>query len=55
MKCPNCSSTDGAYREIEDFNPGGDPEWSYYEFWQCFSCDHTVYSYEDGFEYSEDE
>lgn len=59
MKCPTCFSYNGAYREIEDFNPGADefgqPEWSYYEYWQCFTCHHTVYSYEDGFIYGDEE
>lgn len=54
MKCPECGSTEGTYREVEDFNPGSEPEWSYYEYWACVRCDNTVYSYEDGFEYGDE-
>lgn len=61
MICPNCSSTEGHYSNIEDFNcanschPGSDPEWSYYECWTCYGCKSSFYSYEDVFEYGEDE
>lgn len=58
MICPTCTSTEGHYSDIEDFNPGGggsDPEWSYYECWTCYNCEHTLYSYENGYEYEDEE
>lgn len=66
MICPNCISTEGGhYSNIEDlrsnggfsrhYNPGNDPEWSYYECWMCLECGYTVYSYEDDFEYGDEE
>lgn len=51
MICPNCGSTEGHYSNIEDFNPGSEPEWSYYECWTCYGCESSFYSYEDVFEY----
>lgn len=54
MMCPNCASPEGNYSNIEDFNPGSDPEWSYYECWTCLDCGHTIYSYEDDFEYGDE-
>lgn len=55
MKCPECCCTEGTYREVEDFNPGSEPEWSYYELWMCDSCYCTVYDYEDSFEYGDED
>lgn len=55
MKCPDCGCVEGTYREVEDFNPGGDPEWSYYEFWHCHNCDRMVYDYQEEFEYGDDD
>lgn len=57
MICPKCQQSDGAYSEIEDFNPGSEPEWSYYTSWQCYNkaCLNTVYSYEDDFVYGEND
>ncbi len=51
MKCPECKSYSGTYSEIEDFNPGGDPEWSYWTYWQCDDCVYRMNQYEEGFEY----
>ncbi len=39
MKCPTCQGSEGAYREVEDFNPGSEYEWSYYDMWQCLNKD----------------
>lgn len=55
MICPNCKSTEGHYSNIEDFNPGNDPEWSYYEGWTCYGCESSLYSYQEGFEYEDEE
>jgi len=59
VKCAECFSKEGTYHEVEDFNPGADefgqPEWSYYEYWQCMRCDNVVYSYEDNFKYEDEE
>ena len=54
MICPNCKSSEGHYSNIEDFNPCGDPEWSYYECWTCYGCESTIHSYENGYEYEDE-
>lgn len=54
MICPNCGRKEGIYSEVEDFNPGNDPEWSYYTCWMCLNCHHTVYSYEENFKYEDE-
>lgn len=55
MICPNCKSSEGHHSHIEDFNPGSDPEWGYYECWTCYGCESSFYSYEDVFEYGDEE
>lgn len=54
MKCPECFAEDGHYNEIEDFNPGNEPEWSYYTIWVCHICWNSVNQWEDGFEYGDE-
>lgn len=55
MICPNCGAEHGHYMSIEDFNPGSEPEWSYYEAWVCHICWHAMYSYEDGYIYEDEQ
>lgn len=53
MKCPECFGTNGTYQEIEDFNPGNEPEWSYYAMWHCSTCPCYLYQWDEYFKYEE--
>lgn len=51
-----CSCCQGTmwYSEVENFQAGGDPEWSYSSYWSCDTCGEYVSSYDEKFEYLED-
>lgn len=53
MICPKCNHPEGTYSEIEDFNPGHEPEWSYSYFWRCMNCNHWVSDCDDDFEHED--
>ena len=53
MICPSCHHPEGTYTEVEDFNPGFDPEWSYSYYWVCDKCQEYVSSYDERFEYED--
>ncbi len=50
-----CSCCPGKmwFAEGEDFNPGGDPEWSNFYSWSCDTCGEYVSDADERFEFPE--
>ena len=46
MICPKCSSEGSYYKEWDEFWDGENEEVYLNRWWDCFSCNHRVLSYD---------
>ncbi len=55
MICPKCSSTNGEHDSMwEEYWDGEDETTWLVSWWSCFDCKTATYSYENGYEESEE-